>query len=84
MHSSHVDAGEVSVEVKDGKVTLEGTVPERRMKHTIEDMAEACSGVNDVENKLRVSRSGAQDSSIGNSSQSGTAGSSASTSGKTN
>jgi osmotically-inducible protein OsmY len=81
MHSAHLDASEVTVEVKDGKVTLEGTVPERRMKHMIEDMAEACSGVNDVENKLRVSQFGSDTGSSGSSSD--TSGSSSSTSGKT-
>ncbi len=54
MQSAHIDASEVSIEVKECKVTLEGTVPERRMKHAIEDMAEACPGVVDVENRLRV------------------------------
>ena len=68
MHSAHIDASEVTLEVKDGNVSLEGTVPERRMKHAIEDMADACSGVNDVENKLRVSQAGSQDSSTGGSS----------------
>ena len=57
MQSVHIDAAEVSIEVKEGKVTLEGTVPERRMKHAIEDMAEACPGVSDVENRLRVGKS---------------------------
>ena len=52
----YIDASEVSVEVKDGKVVLEGTVPERSMKHRIEDIAEQCSGVKDVDNRIRVSR----------------------------
>lgn len=46
--------GEVSVDVKDGVVTLEGHVPQRRMKHTIEDIAAAVSGVHDVHNRIRV------------------------------
>ena len=58
MSMPHVDAGEVSVEVKDAKVVLEGTVPERSMKHRIEDCAEGVSGVKDVENRIRVSRDG--------------------------
>jgi hypothetical protein len=49
-----VDASEVSVEVQSGKVTLEGTVSERWMKHTIEDVADACPGVQDVDNRIRV------------------------------
>jgi len=68
MHSAHIDASEVTIEVKDGKVTLEGTVLERRMKHAIEDMAEACPGVMDVENRIRVAHAGShRDSSHGGS-----------------
>jgi BON domain len=43
--------------VSGGRVILEGTVPDRRMKHAIEDVADATSGVNDVENRVRVVRS---------------------------
>lgn len=53
-----VDAGDIEVQVKDGVVTLTGTVTSRWMKHRAEDMAEACAGVRDVENRIRVSRSG--------------------------
>lgn len=53
--SHHIDAQDVSVQVKDGKVTLDGTVPDRHMKHAIEDMADECWGVKDVENRIRVS-----------------------------
>jgi hypothetical protein len=56
MQSMHIDSSEVSVEVANGKVTLEGTVPERRMKHAIEDLAESCGGVQDVDNRIRVQR----------------------------
>ena len=58
MLCSSVDSSEVTVEVQSGKVTLEGTVPERRMKHAIEDIADNCAGVEDVENRVRVSRGG--------------------------
>jgi osmotically-inducible protein OsmY len=37
-------------------VVLEGTVPERRMKHAIEDLADACPGIQDIENRIRVRR----------------------------
>jgi hypothetical protein len=50
-----VDVGEVSVKVKDGVATLEGTVPDRTMKHVIEDIVSAVFGVNELENRLRVS-----------------------------
>ena len=52
--AGHIDSSEVTVEVADGKVMLEGTVPDRRMKHVIEDMADACPGVHDVDNRIRV------------------------------
>lgn len=42
MRHHHIDSSEVTVEVKDAKVVLEGTVPDRRMKHAIEDLADAC------------------------------------------
>ncbi len=54
MRARHIDSSEVTVEVTKGKVLLEGTVPQRRMKHVIEDMADACLGVQDVENRIRV------------------------------
>jgi osmotically-inducible protein OsmY len=64
-----IDASEVTVEVKEAKVTLEGTVPERWMKHTIEDVADGCHGVQDVENRIRVqSQSSAGSSESGGSS----------------
>jgi hypothetical protein len=48
-----VDASDIAVTVKDGEVTLDGTVPDRRSKHRAEDLAEAVSGVKDVHNSLR-------------------------------
>jgi osmotically-inducible protein OsmY len=76
--SSHhyIDASEVSVEVKNGVVTLSGSVDQRQQKHEIEDMAESCSGVKDVENRLSVStrsyagggKSGQQSTQSGNKS----------------
>ena len=33
---------------------LDGTVPERPMKHEIEDLVDACPGVQDIENRLKV------------------------------
>jgi osmotically-inducible protein OsmY len=63
MSAMHVDASEVSVEVKDGKVTLEGSVPERRMKHCIEDMVDDCMGVKDIDNRIRVGQSATESGS---------------------
>lgn len=54
MQSPYIDSSEVSVDVTNGKVMLEGTVPERRMKHAIEDLAESAPCVQDVENRIRV------------------------------
>ena len=51
-----IDVSEVTVEARNGTVTLEGTVPDRRMKHRIEDLCEQCIGVQDVENRIRVVR----------------------------
>jgi hypothetical protein len=51
-----IDVSEVTVEARNGTVTLEGTVPDRRMKHRIEDLCEQCIGVQDVENRIRVQR----------------------------
>jgi hypothetical protein len=54
MEAYHIDSSEVTVRVMGGKAILEGTVPDRRMKHAIEDMACAAPGVQDVENRVRV------------------------------
>ena len=50
----HIDSSEVTVDVKDGKVSLEGSVPSRYMKHSIEDIVDACPGVTDIDNRVRV------------------------------
>jgi osmotically-inducible protein OsmY len=56
MQAREIDSSDVTVEVKGAKVLLEGTVPERHMKHAIEDLADACPGVQDIENRIRVRR----------------------------
>lgn len=71
-HDPDIDASEVDVQVQDGKVTLEGSVEQRSIKHRIEDLCEACSGVKDVDNRLRVSkRDGSSDDEDGSSRQRG-------------
>jgi osmotically-inducible protein OsmY len=89
-----VDVSEVSIEVKNGRVELEGTVPSRQMRHRIEDIVDDCWGVQDIENRLRVqtqqsgqsgqeSRSGSEQGRSGSSSGgfSGLSGSSSTKSG---
>jgi len=56
MQSAHLDTRDVTVSVGDAKVMLEGTVPERWMKHAIENIAITSWGVVDVENRIRVPR----------------------------
>ena len=50
----HVDATDVDVEVKDGEVTVEGTVRSRDEKRHAEDIIDSVPGVRDVHNRLRV------------------------------
>ncbi len=49
-----VDVSQVKVAVLEGKVTLEGTVPEPAMQQAIEDLVDVCPGVQDIENRIRV------------------------------
>lgn len=51
-----VDATEVEVTVREREVTLDGTVDSRMAKRRAEDCADAVSGVEHVQNNLRVSR----------------------------
>jgi len=50
-----LDASDVEVEVKDGEVTLTGTVRARHEKRIIEDIAADVRGVHDVHNRVRLS-----------------------------
>ena len=50
----HLDASDIEVSVSGGEVTLDGTVDSRTAKRHAEDLAESCSGVNHVQNNLRV------------------------------
>lgn len=54
MQTDHIDSSEVTVDVTGAKVTLDGSVPERWMKHAIEDLAAACPGVQDVDDRIRI------------------------------
>lgn len=52
-----VDASNIDVVVKDGEVTLTGTVADRRMKRLAEAALDEALGVRDVHNRLTVARS---------------------------
>jgi hypothetical protein len=60
-----IDASDIEVQVQDGEVTLSGTVDDRKTKRLAEDLAEQCSGVQQVHNRVRVQKSSAQHSSQG-------------------
>ena len=49
-----IDASDIGIDVQNGIVTLNGSVEQRWIKHRVEDIADACSGVKDVVNQLRV------------------------------
>jgi hypothetical protein len=51
-----IDASEIEVNVENGEVTLTGKVGDRHQKRLAEDLAERCSGVNDVHNQLKVDK----------------------------
>ncbi|MFP2926249.1 BON domain-containing protein [Pyxidicoccus sp. 3LG] len=51
-----MDAEDVDVKVKDGEVTLSGTVRGRDEKRAIEDLAEEVLGVKEVVNNIRINR----------------------------
>jgi hypothetical protein len=74
MEAYEIDSSEVTVEVQGAKVILEGTVPSRHMKHSIEDLVDACPGVQDIENKVRVAGPNYQGSATGTATTSVTAG----------
>ena len=84
-----IDAQDVEVQVKDGEVTLTGTVESRQAKRMVEDALDSISGVRDIHNQLRVQqgqdqgRSQAdQDQLVGQTRMSEASGESRSTSGR--
>lgn len=54
MDDAWLDASDIEVKVKDGEVTLSGTVPRRDDRRRAEMLAEMVSGVGHVQNDLRV------------------------------
>ncbi|WP_370246212.1 BON domain-containing protein [Candidimonas sp. SYP-B2681] len=55
---SGLPVGDVSVEVAEGRVTLDGTVNARPVKHAIEDFVDDCMGVQEIDNRIKVQRPG--------------------------
>lgn len=49
-----IDATDVEVDAREGVVTLQGSVEDRRQKRLADDVAESVSGVRDVNNQLEV------------------------------
>jgi osmotically-inducible protein OsmY len=54
MADDQIDASDIEVDVRNGEVTLTGTVPDRWAKRRAEDCAERVMGVRDVMNQVRV------------------------------
>lgn len=53
-----IDASDIDLDVKDGEVSLKGTVDSRRTKRLVEDACDECHGVRQVHNQLRVDEAG--------------------------
>lgn len=51
-----VDSSDVTVAVREGEVTLDGSVPQRSMRYLIEDLAAGHPTVRDVANRIKVRR----------------------------
>ncbi|MGH8210528.1 MAG: BON domain-containing protein [Steroidobacteraceae bacterium] len=81
MEAYHIDSSEVTVEVRGAKVTLEGTVPSRHMKHAIEDLVDGCPGVLDIDNRVRVGNQTAAGGGTVSTVSSGTTGTTAGSTG---
>ena len=57
MADPDIDASEITLDVKDGEVTLEGNVPDRQTRRDAEECAENVMGVCQVNNRLRIAGS---------------------------
>jgi len=56
LYDDYVDASDIEVSVEAGEVTLNGTVPDRETKRRAEDLIDQLSGVQHVQNNLRLNR----------------------------
>lgn len=52
----YLDSSEIEVTVKNGEVSLQGTVGSKDDRRLAEDLIEHCFGVKDVDNRLKVRR----------------------------
>jgi hypothetical protein len=68
----NVDASEIDVQVKEGEVTLTGSVDSRDQKRRAEDAIENLSGVREVNNQLRVQSGQMAGASRGANAEAGT------------
>jgi len=71
----HIDASDIIVNVSNGEVVLTGNVQNRQDKRRAEDLAEAVSGVKNVENRLRIGSNQGSSGNQGNQYTSGVTGS---------
>lgn len=53
----YLDASDIEVLVQGGTVTLSGEVDDRESKRRAEDIVESCSGVQQVQNNIKVKSS---------------------------
>ena len=67
----HIDASDISVDVKSGEVTLNGTVKSRFEKRHAEDIIEDCAGVKHVQNNIRVAEQTQQPGARGKTGRAG-------------
>ena len=54
----YIDASEIDIHVAQGNVVLSGTVEDRQSKRLAEDIIESVSGVQNIENTLKVRKRG--------------------------
>lgn len=55
-HAYDIDSSDVEIDVKNGEITLSGTVPSREMRYRLEHLADGVVGVNDIHNNVKVKR----------------------------
>jgi hypothetical protein len=72
LSEGYIDASEIMVMVENGEVTLTGMVNSRSDKRRAEDIAEYVSGVQNVENRLRVKDTSMRHDLTGTSGSTGT------------